>query len=367
MDLKNIPQRPQRAPHAGQTTRSNKKFKVMQWITATAVFFLLFMPGSQTYSAPTIIYETSFEVDPGWVVNPSGTDTAITGIWEVGDPEQTENAGFFLQPENAANGSNALVTDPSAGSSVGEFDIDGGVTSVRSPDIALPDNSSYQLFFKYYFGHNSSATSLDFFQVKVVGSSTTTIVQEVGDNDHRGASWTTANYALDTYAGETIHILVEASDDTTAGALVEAGIDDVIIFEPIPLELATFDSGAEGFTYVDDAFRNTNQPTYADGSYQASGGNSGGGLQVELGGINGDDIDDMSGGWLKTFTVPGDGNGYLTFDYQLTVDNEYESDEYGEALISLNGTLLGLDGNDYLIQIDGEASNSASGWQNRFF
>ena len=51
-----------------------------------------------------------------------------------------------------------------------------------------------------------------------------------------------------------------------------------------------FDTGNDGFSYGDDTFRGTNQPTYADGAYTATGGYSGGGLQVTLGNVDNSDI-----------------------------------------------------------------------------
>ena len=51
----------------------------------------------------------------------------------------------------------------------------------------------------------------------------------------------------------------------------------------------TFDTGAGSFGYVEDAFRGTNQPAYADG--EASGGV----LNLALGGVDDDDITNMSG------------------------------------------------------------------------
>ena len=49
---------------------------------------------------------------------------------------------------------------------------------------------------------------------------------------------------------------------------------------------ATFDAGADGFGYRDDAFRGTAAPAYASGAPSAFGGFSGGGLGVRLGGID---------------------------------------------------------------------------------
>ena len=64
-----------------------------------------------------------------------------------------------------------------------------------------------------------------------------------------------------------------------------------------------FDANADGFTYQDDLFRGTNQPNYASGVHIASGGFTGGALRVDLGGINSQNIANMSGGWRRSFTL----------------------------------------------------------------
>ena len=129
---------------------------------------------------------------------------------------------------------------------------------------------------------------------------------------------------------------------------------------------AHFDSDEEGFTYTDDAFRGTTQPVYASGNYEAAGGYNGGGLRVLAGGINDDDILDMSGGWQQTFNLAADADVIVSFRYQLTLTSEYEADEYGQALLSVDGTLYGEGANDYVYQIAGDGNGGSpdtSGWR----
>jgi hypothetical protein len=105
-----------------------------------------------------------------------------------------------------------------------------------------------------------------------------------------------------------------------------------------------FDTGADGFTYADDAFRGTTQPSYVSGGYLATGGVAGGALGVSLGGIDDADITNMSGGWRISFTLPAAGPASLSFAYKLTQTSEYENDERSQVLASLDGTLLGTGG-----------------------
>ena len=106
---------------------------------------------------------------------------------------------------------------------------------------------------------------------------------------------------------------------------------------PVTLIDASFGTGAEGFVYVDDTFRGTNQPTFADGSHTDVGGAQGGVLQVLLGGINGDDILGMSGGWQQNFALAAPTQVTVSFDYNLTIASGYESDERARRCLAWMG------------------------------
>ena len=132
---------------------------------------------------------------------------------------------------------------------------------------------------------------------------------------------------------------------------------------------AHFDTGTDGFTYVDDAFRATNQPAYASGIHINNGGFSGGALQVDLGGINGNDILNMSGGWRRSFVVNSQNNVVVIFRYNLIQSPDYESDEVSQVLLSINGTLYGTASNDYVDTIVGDGNGGGSettGWKQAF-
>ena len=118
----------------------------------------------------TTVFNDTFESSLGWQTNPNGTDTATTGAWERGDPEATDSSGV-KQLGTTVSGVNDLVTGRLAGSGGGGAnDIDGGLTSIRSPAITLPATGNLTLSFSYYLAHGSNATSADFLRVSVVGS-----------------------------------------------------------------------------------------------------------------------------------------------------------------------------------------------------
>ena len=67
------------------------------------------------------------------------------------------------------SGSNDLVTGASAGTSAGANDVDGGRTSIQSPEITLPSGNR-TLTFSWYLAHGSNSSSADYFRVKVNGA-----------------------------------------------------------------------------------------------------------------------------------------------------------------------------------------------------
>ncbi len=175
-----------------------------------------------------MIFFDDFETALGWTTDPNGSDTATTGMWERANPDSTSYGGRTYQLGTTYSGSYDLVTEGSAGSSVGSYDIDGGVTSVRSPDIVLPSGGSLTLSFQYYLSHYSNGGSDDFLRVKVVGSTTTTVFEELAAGDYDEAAWAEFSTSLDAFAGQTVYLLIEAAD-AGSGSLIEAAVDDVQI------------------------------------------------------------------------------------------------------------------------------------------
>ncbi|HEX6077429.1 MAG TPA: M14 family zinc carboxypeptidase [Micromonosporaceae bacterium] len=178
---------------------------------------------------PETVWSDDFETDKGWVRNPSGTDTATLGMFERANPEATTYNGLTMQQGTTTSGSYDLVTGPLAGASAGAYDLDGGVTSVQSPAIALPSTGTLTLRFQNYLAHLNNSSSADYLRVRLVtASGTVTLFQRTGAATNLAASWASATADLTPYQGQTVRILVDAADASTA-SLVEAAIDDVAI------------------------------------------------------------------------------------------------------------------------------------------
>ena len=174
----------------------------------------------------TTVYSDNFEAATGWTTNLAGTDTATTGQWVRGNPDTT-TSGVTLQLGTTVSGSNDLVTGAPAGASAGANDIDGGTTTITSPQIALT-TGTLTLRFSYYLAHLNNATSADFFRAVVVTGTSTQVFQSLGAASNRAGAWTPVSVNLSSFAGQTIRIRFEAADAAT-GSLVEAGVDDVVI------------------------------------------------------------------------------------------------------------------------------------------
>jgi hypothetical protein len=123
---------------------------------------------------------------------------------------------------------------------------------------------------------------------------------------------------------------------------------------------AHFEADADGFAYADDAFRGTAQPAYASGTRIASGGFTGGALQVSLGGIDNATVLNMSGGWSRTFDLPAAGHVQLALRIRVTQTPEYESDERSQGLVSIDGALVGTGLNDFVSQIAGDGNGGVA-------
>ncbi|MDI1462449.1 M28 family metallopeptidase [Catellatospora sp. KI3] len=211
--------------HASCDTTSNISDTVLDRAGDAAAYALW---GLATGTPATTVWQDTFETATGWTTNPNATDTATTGAWERGDPADTNSSGA-KQLGTTVSGTNDLVTGRLAGTAAGDYDLDGGTTSVRSPAVTLPSSGAINLSLSWYLAHGSNSSSADFFRVSVVHSGGTTILfTQAGAAGNRNGAWAQGTWSLSPYAGQSVRILIEAADASTA-SLVEAGVDDVKI------------------------------------------------------------------------------------------------------------------------------------------
>jgi carboxypeptidase T len=179
---------------------------------------------STTHCGP--LFE-DFEASTGWSRNPDGTDTATAGRWERANPQKTTYQG-----NGTTSGSRALVTGYLAGAGPASYDLDGGVTTIRSKPVTLGPTVG-SLTFRYYFAHASNASSADWFRafVEVDGGERTLVREEKGAANTDTPGWVLVTVPMTPYAGQTVRIVFQAADGAGAST-IEAAVDDVRISRP---------------------------------------------------------------------------------------------------------------------------------------
>jgi primary-amine oxidase len=229
--------------------------------------------GTPQPTNPDILFTDDFEGASTWTRNPYRTDQATGGLWEQGAVQTSAYQGLTIQ-RTAYSGSSALGTGLQAGSSVGAYDLDGGISSMRSPVINLPNNASYQLELAYYFAHLWNASTSDYLRISLVeGSNRHVLLEQKGNLSNRPANWANFNASLAAYAGKQVYILVEAADAGT-GSVVEAAVDKVrIVKQSGSVEPPANPNPSTGnLVYSEDFEGNLNWVINANGADNATAG-----------------------------------------------------------------------------------------------
>ena len=84
------------------------------------------------------------------------------------------------------------------------------------------------LAFSAYFAHLNNSSTDDFLRVQIVGTTTTTVFQQLGSAAQVNGAFARQSANISSFAGQTIRILITTAD-AAGGSLVEAGVDDVTI------------------------------------------------------------------------------------------------------------------------------------------
>ena len=183
---------------------------------------------------PAVVFRDDFERDLGWRPNPRRSDTARAGRWERAVPQATASGGA-KQLGTPPSGSFDLVTGAIAAGGAGANDVDGGITSILSPVIAIPAGGKVTLSLSYYFAHDNSSSPADFFRVSIAGASqavtqavTQAVIEDRGGPTNQDAAFVRRTVDITGFAGQTVQVLIEAGD-LEAESLIEAAVDDVVI------------------------------------------------------------------------------------------------------------------------------------------
>jgi hypothetical protein len=116
------------------------------------------------------------------------------------------------------------------------------------------------------------------------------------------------------------------------------------------------DDDEDGFDYDDGGGFGGDNPASGDHVGNPPGSNDTGALNITLGGNS----TTMSGRWDHSFTIAAAGDVTIKFDYRLDLNGGFESDEFGQILMSLTG-----EPNTLVHQLAGPdgSGNATTDWQ----
>ncbi|MFZ2099145.1 MAG: Calx-beta domain-containing protein, partial [Oricola sp.] len=212
----------------------------------------------------------------------------------------------------------AVKAEGDAGSTAFTF------TVTRSGDTSGPGSVDYSL--------SGAADAADFAGGVLPGG---TVIFAAGETSKTITVAVAGDAAFEGDEGFTVTL----SNPSAGASIAIAGADGIIVNDdaapPAPLVLlaADFDSpgDTEGFVYRDGAFGGLTSQRYASGGWDDDA------LSVSLGGINSNFARDISGGWETSFSLDEEGEVTLSFLYDLNTGNDYETNEYTQVLVSIDG------------------------------
>ncbi len=187
--------------------------------------------GFQATSAAALatVFDDDVESNLGWSTG-SGGDTATTGQWTRVDP-----VGTSAQPEDDHTANPArfcfVTGQGSVGGGVGENDVDGGITTLLSPNFDLSDASDAVIsYWRWYSNDQGAAPNTDTFRIDVSsnGGSSWVRVETVGPaGPETAGGWIQHSFSVGDFVGLTSQVRMRfVAADEGDGSIVEAGIDD---------------------------------------------------------------------------------------------------------------------------------------------
>jgi hypothetical protein len=279
--------------------------------------------------------QTDVPTDTGWQVArvdvplASGVHTLEIGGYVNKKTNQVETASIFFDDVSVSSSEPTLFFDPASVA----FGAEQGGATVLSQDVTVDASDASAKAFTLASNRSwasatpSSATTAETVRIEVDPSA-------LGVGTHT-ATLTASGAGIDDGAlTVTVHVFANG------------------VFE------ASFDAGSDGFAYVDDLFRGTSAPGYAAGAFDASGGFVGGGLRVDLGGVDRNTVLGMSGGFAREIQIGVAGSYEIRFRTRMVFSGAYEGDECSQVLVAVDGELEGVLPNDHRVELCGRTPST---------
>lgn len=191
-------------------------------------------------------YRDDFVFDYGWTVSGNATQ----GNWERGVPESTVLGNQAMNPFPSvpvALGESCYATGLAAGATVGEFDLDDGISVLESPVMELQDYENPVIRYHYWFANAGGNTT---------PNDTMKVWLEIDGQDFLAREYAQSTFAWEedslylsdfTQEWQEVRIRFEASDLPGSGHLVECGLDHFLVTDQKSVSTTPADRQAEGF------------------------------------------------------------------------------------------------------------------------
>ncbi len=194
--------------------------------------------------------DDDMEADTGWTVG-APDDDATTGVWVRVDPNGTD-----AQPEDdhTPSGTQCWVTGQGTpGGEVWVNDVDGGKTTLLSPDYDLAGEDAAVSYWRWYSNDTGASPNADVFLVDISfdGGAEWANVETVGPTGSGTAGgWVYHDFRIGDFGVPTSQVQLRfVASDEGDGSLVEAAIDDLQIHR-LTCGPQVFRVEAEGSRYV---------------------------------------------------------------------------------------------------------------------
>ena len=135
-----------------------------------------------------------------------------------------------------------------------------------------------------------------------------------------------------------------------SGGYLQVQLGPGIDAQPVSLVNASFDGGADDFLFVPDAFNGTANSTAVMGNAE------GGSVAITIG--PGDTGGPASGAWTTSFDLAAANTVDVQLTYTMTIGPGFESTEFSEVVLEIDGHRYGNDINDSLGYLAGKAATT---------
>jgi len=182
------------------------------------------------------------EADDGWIVG-DFDDDATTGVWQRGNPLD----GSAAQPDEAKFGSSAWVTElGTSGQAYFEHDIDGGKTTLFSPELDLDDYADAIISYWRWFSNDEGGfKDTESFVVDITDDGSSWVnVETVGPSGFEASSgWYRHQFTVSDFVNLTDEVQLRFIARDEQGGIIEAAIDELNVVELICDPLSTDKTG----------------------------------------------------------------------------------------------------------------------------